>query len=128
MMSSRYKLLATFVAATLLGGCATPTMYKWGGYDALLYQSYKSPEKADAMRLGLESHVTSLENAKERVAPGIYAEIGSLYLQGGDTRKALIFYARERDAWPESRELMDALIRNTSKRGPADSIRSEGKK
>ena len=90
-------------------------MYEWGAYDAMLYQSYKSPEKSDAFREGLESHLTKMEQSQQKIAPGLYAELGTLYLQAGDRAKALSFYTKERDAWPESKGLMGTLITNIGK-------------
>lgn len=90
-------------------------MYQWGGYDSMLYQSYKSPEKLDAFRQGLELHLNRMEQSQQKVAPGLYAELGTLYLQAGDRAKALSFYTKERDAWPESKGLMGTLITNIGK-------------
>lgn len=109
------------------GGCAAPSMYQWGAYDRLLYDSYKYADKVDALRQGLEAQVTASELAKRRVAPGLYAEIGTLFLQAGDTKKAVAFYAREKDAWPESVPLMDALIQNVDKRSSASGNRPGAK-
>ena len=113
----------TFVLLSLLG-CATPTTYQWGGYDALLYQSYKSPEKGVEVRQALEAHITKLEQSHQKVAPGLYAEVGTMYLQAGDSTKALVFYERERSAWPESKGLMDALIGNIGAHSNKTEIKS----
>ena len=43
-------------------------------------------------------------------------ELGTLYLQEGDAEKAKKYYAKERDAWPESKTLMDTLIKNLDSR------------
>ena len=109
------------VCSLLLGGCATrPALYQWGGYDELLYQSYKTPATAQTARTKLEAHIASLEKSQQKVAPGLYAELGTFYLQGGDTAKAVSYYTKERNAWPESRGLMDALIGNLNKPKSAD--------
>lgn len=85
----------------------------------MLYQSYKNPEKAVAFREGLELHITKMEQSKQKIAPGLYAELGTMYLQSGDSAKAVAMYTKERDAWPESRGLMDTLINNVAKRNIA---------
>ena len=46
----------------------------------------------------------------------MYAELGTLYLQEGLTDKAKTYYAKERDAWAESKTLMDMLIKNLDSR------------
>ncbi|MBP6008882.1 MAG: DUF4810 domain-containing protein [Rhodoferax sp.] len=111
------KVFPIALLCVLMTGCATRTdLYQWGGYDAMLYQSYKTPEKAVEFRQGLELHITKMEASNQKVAPGLYAELGTLYLQSGDNTKAVSMYKKERDAWPESSGLMDSLITNVAKR------------
>jgi len=98
-----------------LTGCAAP-LYKWGGYDEALYAGYKDTAKMEALRLKLESHIGEMEKGQQKIAPGLYAELGTLYLQSGSTEQAMRYYARERDTWPESRALMSALIQNLERR------------
>ena len=120
-------MLAVAVAMLTLSGCAQRGMYQWGGYDAMLYNSYKNPEKSADLRLGLEKHIGKMELAQQKVAPGLYAELGTLYLQAGDAEKAVEMYTKERDAWPESRGLMDALITNVSKKDKPATPKAEDK-
>lgn len=110
------KIVALLLCSLFMTGCATRSIYQWGGYDAMLYQSYKSPEKAVEFRQGLESHIAKMEQSKQKVAPGLYAELGTLYLQAGDAAQAVAMYTKEREAWLESRGLMDSLINNVGKR------------
>ncbi len=70
----------------------------------------------EAMRLKLESLISEMEAGKQRVAPGLYAELGTLYLQAGSTGKAIDLYSRERASWPESAGLMTAMIQNLERR------------
>ena len=98
----------------LLSGCAT-RQYDWNNYDADLYRYYKEPNSAEAFRVSMETHLESLEQKKLRPAPGLYAELGTLYFERGDRLTAAKYYAKERDAWPESRHLMDALLSNLEK-------------
>jgi hypothetical protein len=103
------------IAAALLAltGCATNRgLYEWGGYDGLLYQSYKNPEAVAKSRESLAAHIAILEKGGKRVAPGLYADLGTLLLQSGDKAGALSNFRRERELWPESAVLMDAMIRN----------------
>ena len=118
MNSAWLKCFFTLAATLLMSGCAAPGLYQWGNYNMLLYQSYKSPEKVEALRQGLEVHVAKMEASALKVAPGLYAEIGTLYLQSGDGDKAISYYNKERNVWPESRALMDALIRTATKPTP----------
>lgn len=112
------KYLCAALATLALGGCASPSLYQWGGYDDLLYQSYKSADRTESMRVGLETHLSALEKAKQPIPPGLYAEIGTNYLEKGDRTTAVVYYKKERQTWPESKGLMDAMI-NTLDKQPA---------
>jgi len=114
------KLVPIVIFAAALSGCASQSLYQWGGYEGMLYQGYKDATKMEAMRVGLESHIAELEQSGRKVAPGLHAELGTLYLQAGDGDKALVSYRRERDTWPESRGLMEAMIKNIERRKQAD--------
>lgn len=96
----------------LLTGCASKSLYQWAGYEDQLYASYKDPTKAEAMRSRLEAHVQQSRQSGTKVAPGLYAELGTLYLQAGQRRQAISYYVQERQTWPESQQLMTALIQN----------------
>lgn len=98
--------------ALALGGCASKGMYDWGGYSTGLYNSYKDPTTTASNMQSLETHVQKLEQGKQKVPPGVYADLGMLQLQAGDKVKALANFRKERDLWPESKGLMDALINN----------------
>ena len=113
------RITLALAVALALAGCATQQHYQWGGYDELLYQGYKDPNNMEAMRVSLEKHIAAMEQANQKVAPGLYAELGTLYLQQGDSTKAVALYTKERDAWPESKGLMSAMITNVERRAPA---------
>lgn len=109
------SVLLAVLAGALVSGCATQR-YQWGNYDEALYQSYKDPSKVESLRIRLEEHIAAMESGKQKVAPGLYAELGTLYLQSGQAPRAAQLYAKERDAWPESRNLMTALIGSIERR------------
>lgn len=113
------RLLLVLPIVAALGGCATPSLYQWGGYEEALYAGYKDPTKMEALRLKLEAHIAEMEKSAQKVAPGLYAELGTLYLQAGSSDMALAMYSRERDAWPESKGLMTAMIQNLERRQQA---------
>jgi len=113
------KLIFAFAAGLALTGCASNSLYKWGGYENMLYAGYKDPAKMEVMKTGIEAHILELEKSGLKVAPGLYAELGTLYLQAGASDKAIAMYAKERDAWPESKGLMGAMIQNLERRQQA---------
>lgn len=105
------RIGALVLLTALTAACATG-QYQWGGYDAMLYNQYKDPTQAEAMRVGLTEHLKALEQANARIAPGLYAELGTLYLENGDASTAIRYYEMERQTWPQSEGLMSALITN----------------
>lgn len=107
-----HKSMLFSAALLMLGGCAQKGLYDWGGYSGLMYQNYKKPESVSANLVLLQTHVTALEGRSTKVAPGLYADLGTLYLQAGDRVRAVENYRKERAAWPESAGLMDGMIRN----------------
>ncbi len=113
------RLLLVLPIVVVLGGCATPTLYQWGGYEEALYAGYKDPTKMEALRLKLETHIAEMEKSAQKVAPGLYAELGTLYLQAGSSDKAIAMYSRERDTWPASKGLMTTMIQNLERRQQA---------
>lgn len=112
------KICWAMIVAALLCGCATTNnnLYDWGGYDDVLYQSYKEPGKTAEHMQKLEAHIQAMEQGRHKVAPGLYADLGTMYLQAGDKDKALANFRKERDAWPESATLMNAMIKNIDSR------------
>ncbi|MGH1359542.1 MAG: DUF4810 domain-containing protein [Burkholderiaceae bacterium] len=109
----------------LVSGCATG-LYEWGQYEQTLYQKYKDPGQSEAMRVNLTNHIALMEKSNLKVAPGLYAELGTLYLEAGDAKSAIRYYELEQAAWPESEALMTAMITNL-KRMNKPSTQNKGK-
>lgn len=101
--------------ALLLTACAPPKMYNWGNYEQGLYKTYKDPTESAALRDHLEEQVVFVQTNGQKMAPGLYAELGTFYLEAGDKEKARKYYAFERDTWPESTVLMTGLINSIDK-------------
>src|SRR5665647_526029 len=101
------KLFSLALISLALVGCQTPPIYNCGGYDSMLYEGYKDPSKMEKMKLGLENHIGAMDKSGQKIAPGLLAELGTLYLQSGSPDKAIIMYRREGDTWPESQGLMN---------------------
>lgn len=103
------RFLFVSVILVLLSGCGQK-LYDWGGYNSSLYSYYDNPEYAEIFLATLEQHIGRLEAAGKVPAPGLYAELGTLYLEKGNTEQAIEMYKKERQAWPESQQLMASLI------------------
>jgi len=96
----------------LLVGCSTNDRYDWGNtQNELLSLSLNSSSNEDAITL-LVNHLNKAEGSEKKVAPGLYAELGTLYYQNGEYKNALHYYQKERVTWPESAIFMDKLISN----------------
>lgn len=108
------SLFLMLCAVTLLAGCSHGR-YDWGGYNSYLYSYYESPQTAEEFRGALEYHIQRLDGMGKAPPPGLYAELGTLYLEAGDTQTAIDYYQKEQDAWPESQHLMTSLITTLSK-------------
>lgn len=120
----RSILLLFFLCLT---ACAPPKMYNWGNYEQGLYNSYKDPSQTEALRVSLEEQVVVVEAGKQKMPPGLYAELGTLYLKSGSSDKAKFYYTKEMATWPESATLMTALIQNIDRQNNPKS-QSKGKK
>ena len=113
------RISCLILISLLVSGCVPTPLYKWGGYESNLYAGYKDQTKMEELKVALENHVSEMNATGQKVAPGLYAELGTLYLQSGDSSKARGMYFREREAWPESKGFMDAMISNLDRQESA---------
>ncbi len=104
--------LPIVLALATVSGCATQTMYAWGGYDDALYGHYKNPADQEAFVARLKTIILEAEQQGRRVPPGAYAEYGFALYEEGQFDQAAAYFQKEGDIWPESRVLMAKMIRN----------------
>ena len=96
-------------AALLLAGCASNNMlYEWGSYQPALINYTKNGDKAKFEEELRES--IAIAEAKNKVPPGIYAELGYLLYSQDKIADATIYFVKERDHFPESATLMNKMI------------------
>ena len=99
----------------LVSGCAVPEPYVMGKYQHNLFLYYGG--KLDDEEF-LQTLLASENEANEKgipLAPGLYAEIGTLYLNKGDRDKAMEYYTKEGQTWKQGKPFMDTLIQNLKK-------------
>jgi hypothetical protein len=116
------RLLGVLALGAVAGpfGCAPKTLYRWGGYDEALYDHYKNPQKRDEFVARLSGIIEEAEKGGGVVPPGCYAEYGWALYEEGRTAEAVVYFEKESKRWPESRPLMEKLIRNATRaRAPA---------
>jgi hypothetical protein len=96
-------------------GCAQNTMYRWGGYDEALYDHYKNPQRREEYVAKLSGIIEAAEANGGVVPPGCYAEYGWALYEEGRATEAVVYFEKESKRWPESRPLMEKLIRNAAR-------------
>lgn len=118
------RLLPLMIMLLVLSGCVAPTRYTWVGYDDKLYTYYKNPAEADAFLEGMYTIIQGSEPAG-KVPPGIYAEYGYALYERGRYDESVVWFVKERDKWPESRILMDKMIKLAGSRAKPRGTPSE---
>lgn len=108
-MKNRMVLAATMVAA--LAGCAQPPTgkYMWGNYALTLYDYQQDATKLAQYQEELE-RLAVTDPKTQKIAPGVFAELGYVRLAKGDVPGAVAMFEREKTAWPESTVFMDKAI------------------
>jgi hypothetical protein len=109
-MKSSMKTI--FPAACILIGlsaCAPPTRFVWGNYEQRLYSSYADAGETPALLAEL-AKTTAQGDALGKTAPGLHAEYGYLLMGAGRPQDAVDQFQKERQAFPESKLLMEKMI------------------
>jgi hypothetical protein len=109
------KKIICLLALLVLSACASKG--DWGDYSDKLYTYYKdaTPQQRDALARELSQIFEAAERKGRTPPPGLFAEYGTLMLQAGAPDRALEYYQKEKDNWPESAIFMDSLISAVAK-------------
>lgn len=109
-------LLLSMSAVLLLSACSggPKPLYNYGDYSEDYYGAKKNMSEESALKLQ-QSIEYSIENASEsssrRVAPGMYANLGYIYLKSGKNLEAISYFEKEKSLYPESAHFMDRMIK-----------------
>lgn len=103
------KALALLWATLVLSGCVSNSLYSWGKYEGDMYKYYKNPGYLEELMTNLKETLEAAE-ANRSVPPGLYAEYGYLLLETGNARQAVVYFVKEKEAWPESTIIMDTML------------------
>lgn len=105
----KIAIASALLLAATASACAPATRFEWGAYESTLYAYTKTPTARDAYRTSL---VEALRKGEEtgRVAPGLNAELGYLYMEDGQTADAIRYFEIEKRQFPESQRFMDGVI------------------
>ncbi|WP_020589403.1 DUF4810 domain-containing protein [Desulfobacter curvatus] len=104
-------------------GCAEKRMYYFGDYSQTLYSFEKNQneESLVAHQQVLEKIITKSGKQNTPVPPGIYAELGFIYIKKNKPKEAIPLFQAEARQYPESSLLMERLVQMAEKRDSSDS-------
>ena len=88
-------------------------MYEYSNYSETYYQLKQTgdAESTEKWKTSLEESIEKSNARAIRVPPGIYTNLGYLYLKVNNTQKAISFFEAEKALYPESSIFMDNLIK-----------------
>lgn len=113
-------IAATLVAALSLTACASDKeRFEWGRYESALYVYAKKPDKRADYKEALVDAIAK-GRKKNRVAPGLLAELGYVYLEDGDMASALPLFEEEMKRFPESRAFLSGVVTRAKGGSTAD--------
>ena len=113
-MASKIKLTCLALFALLLAGCNQPdtprSLYYWDGtYNNALYTYLNEGGDTNEQISRLENLVQLSTQKGYKVAPGLYAHLGLLYLNNGNLGVANANFDKEVENFPESREYINFI-------------------
>ena len=102
-------------ALFLMSGCASKpqTLYNYGSYSESYYNYKKNMNEEALLRLQeqIEKSIAEADDSiSHRVPPGMYANLGYIYLKRGDSKSAKKYFLLEKETYPESAHFMDLLL------------------
>ena len=108
------KLCFIVAIVSLSVGCATTSQggYYWGDYSSAYYEWLKSPspETLVQRKESLEDIINTSKEKELRVPPGIYAELGKIYMELKNPEMATSMISAEMETYPESRVFLQRLM------------------
>ena len=113
-MASKIKLTCLALFALLLAGCNQPdtprSLYYWDGtYNNALYTYLNEGGDVNEQISHLENLVQTSIQKGYKVAPGLYAHLGLLYLNNGNLGVANANFDKEVQNFPESKEFINFI-------------------
>ena len=131
-MASKIGLASLALFAILLAGCGNAggprSLYYWNGtYSSSLYSYLNEDGDATEQISRLENLVQNSTKRGYKVAPGLYAHLGLLYLNNGNLGAANANFDKEVQNFPESREFIN-FIKGSKNLTPKKQSKKEGAK
>ena len=116
LSSPRLIMLLLIICAFSVTACVQrqPPLYYYNDY-SVSYYAYKkdmSPESLLKLQQSMEKAIDDAGKSKSgRVPPGMYANIGYIYLKSGKPQDAIDAFTKEKNVYPESAHFMDRMIK-----------------
>ena len=131
-MASKIGLASLALFAILLAGCGNAggprSLYYWNGtYSKALYTYLNEEGDATEQISRLENLVQTSTQRGYKVAPGLYAHLGLLYLNNGNLGAANANFDKEVQNFPESKEFIN-FIKGSKNLTPKKQSKKEGAK
>ncbi len=97
-------------------GCAQSAkpLYNYGNYNKSYYNFKKNTGEESALELQktIEQAIKEKDGGTSgRVPPGMYANLGYIYLKNGKASEAIDNFTKEKTTYPESTHFMDRMIK-----------------
>lgn len=113
-MASKIKLAGLALFALFLAGCGHSngprSLYYWdGSYSSSLYSYLNEEGDTNEQISRLENLVQISTQKGYKIAPGVYAHLGLLYLNNGNLGAANANFDKEVQNFPESREYINFI-------------------
>jgi len=106
------------IVAILFVGCTHPEapkpLYNYGDYGKSYYDYKKTmtPESTLAFQESIQKAIDGVDgSSSRRVPPGMYANLGYMYLKSGKPNEAKDYFKKEKSTYPESTLFMDRMIK-----------------
>lgn len=112
--SRRWRCLAAAAAGAMLTACAQPPkpLYYWGGYQAAVYDHFRSDGKGPLEQLRLlDEQAQKARSSGLPLPPGFHAHLALVYLKLGRDDDARRELETERTQFPESAPYVDSLLK-----------------
>ncbi len=97
-----------------VNGCSSHNqLYNYGDYSESYYDLKKAPGEESTLEFqkALEEAIEKFDESRSnRVAPGMYANLGYLYLKANQRDKAIELFTKEKSVYPEAAFFMDRMI------------------
>jgi len=131
-MASKIRLACLGALALVLAGCSNASgprsLYYWDGtYNNALYTYLNESGDTNEQISHLENLIQTSIQKGYKIAPGLYAHLGLLYLNNGNLGVANANFDKEVQNFPESKEFIN-FIKGSKNLTPKKQSKKEGAK